>query len=358
MFEVSKFNMGGQDIYVKDAQARQLISGLQSDVVGANQRINTLDLRTKNVINFDYTVFVGDDFLSGYGLQYPSTQNWGYLFSQIVKCSKARFLANPGMGFCNQGTNGLNAASYLVDSASSIEDKAKVTCVIVCLGFSDRTYSSETIRENVRTFWGQCGSIFPNANFVYLVNPTFGCMTRDNMFALYDVSTLSKITTIDSWWWFMLHYGQFQEDRIHLNQYGQERMSKYLFSSLTGGRVYTGVTSNMSLGGGWTVEFKTECDKIQLLVAGDYPQETDQVKVGEFADGMFEANGPGRVGPFNKFRHLAAIDIGPNNFGVVLWDNNSKDILVRAMWQLANSTHLSTGYFHYNELISPSILFG
>lgn len=362
MFEVSKFNMGGQDIYVKDAEARRLISNLQNDVAQKNEQLTNniaaLDLRTKNVINFDYTVFVGDGYLTGHGLDSPGTQNWGKLFSQHAGCSKTYFLGNASMGFCNPGHNGKNAVEYIEQSAASVPDRPGVTCVVCCMGLSDREYKNDDIETNVRAFWQAVGRLYPKAKKVFLVNPAFGCMSASKLYTMYDTAAFNGVITVDSWWWLLLHYGQFQADRFNPNYYGQARIAQYLYTNLLGGKVYTGINSNMSLGGGWTVDFKTECDKIQLLVAGNYPEDTNEVKVGEFAEGMFQAIGANDNTPPDNFNTLAFMDNGYTNIGLVLWRHGDRGIYVRALTQTGTSGEYSHGYFKCYQEISPAILFG
>ena len=121
------------------------------------------------VLNSEKTVFVGDSYATGENPNSDTLTPWCDVMAGLMGLSSAQYnvVAEPGSGFCRQGTAGHTFLTKLQAVISSITNKDLVKNVIVCGGYNDNTYSVNDIKSAISTFVSYCNTQFPNAT-VYL----------------------------------------------------------------------------------------------------------------------------------------------------------------------------------------------
>lgn len=337
------------------------LSGIDTSISGLTTKVNGLQTETKDVLSFNNIVYIGDSYLDGYLLPSPSTQNWGAVFTNIVKPSYKYYMSNGGGGFCNRGnSSGKNAADYLQAKAPEIQNKDNITAVICCLGFNDRGYTGDEITPKADQFWNLCNSIFPNAKKIFFVNPSFGSLDSNKIAAMCRSASSKGAIVIDSWWWLLFNSSQFSSDYIHPNQSGQNLIARYLYTCLHGGRPQTSAYYKLPASNGFINNIIAKNDDILLFIEGEYSWNEPFKQVASWGDKIFITQGVGWKGAANAYRDMVPFTEGDSAwvFGFVQWYRNDNPIYVSSMANINSPSTYSKGPVSFYRPLHQTMLFG
>ena len=124
-----------------------------------NSLLQTYSLKNRHII------CIGDSYLTGStnGQQY-ATDGWAdYLINDFNLTESYKF-GDGGSGFVVTGHNGKNFITLITDNLSQIADKTKITDIICCGGYNDRTVNLQVLINAINQFINTCKTNFPNAN--------------------------------------------------------------------------------------------------------------------------------------------------------------------------------------------------
>ena len=186
------------------------------------------------------TIFVGDSYL------YAST-NYGDIYKTLVglpDSSYYRFASN-GAGFVATGTGGKTFLQVLQDNISNVTDKTAIKQIIVGSGINDAQYSStiNDMNNAISSFLAYCKTNFPNA-MVYICLFGFNVTTSNDggtkrynlgKYVHYSYSNYYQYDNyvfIKSSPYWLRDSTFFNDDNLHPNDNGQNRIARRLVSAL------------------------------------------------------------------------------------------------------------------------------
>lgn len=222
MKEVSKFNIIGEEVYVKDIIARQ-------DVEKLNKRISNLKRRY---------IFVGDSYAVGVGS--GEEFGWSYLVPRYLGLTSSDYYTacKGGIGFLG-GTTFLNEIKSI---SSSIGDKNSITDIIVFGGFNDHNFQKEEILNAIKSFCEYCNSTYPKAT-ISIGEIGWSCEESikyglvNNVLVAYSQCGRYGAKYVCGCEYIMHDYSMFNSDWIHPSTKGYLMLANYLSSAVLNGSV-------------------------------------------------------------------------------------------------------------------------
>ena len=206
MPDVSKFNIAGKTINVKDAYARQQIANWK------NNLSSVLDLKKRKM------VIIGDSYATGHGI----TENTWSKQLQNACANGTVVNAYGGAGFTPQDNT-----FYSLLNNVSVSDPDSITDVVCCGGYNDKESTSGTIQIAIATFCQLAKTKFPNA-MIHIGCMGWSCNTSDarkisnivwDAYAMgASANGARPLTGLET----VLHaYTNFSDDGFHPSQIGQ-----------------------------------------------------------------------------------------------------------------------------------------
>lgn len=125
----------------------------------------TLESIIAPFLNSEVTIMLGDEL--GIGIPFPPKSDGWCDFAKKhlnIKDNEYFKFVEQNSGFNNQGVNGHTFQQLLEANISQIPNPSLVKRIIVCGGYSDRTYTTADISNNIKYFCDYCKSKFPNAD--------------------------------------------------------------------------------------------------------------------------------------------------------------------------------------------------
>ena len=242
--DVTKFELLGETIQIKDKIARDNISILNERVTNNESSIQTNenDISTlKHTIgNYDLSnvVMIGDSYLNGGGSTNPLTDNWGDLLSIYLEINNYRKYPNGGGGFIVKGALDQNFISMVSPGGyvyNNEQNKNNVKTVIVMGGINDGEVSGDTLRATVSSFIEALRNCFPNAKPLIIYNFTPVPMYYPHIYGICKAcADYGLDTPQNSFWWLWNGNDIFNSDNIHPNTLGYKRGTQILASWIKG----------------------------------------------------------------------------------------------------------------------------
>lgn len=242
--DVTKFELLGETIQIKDKIARDNISVLNEKVTNNETSIQTNenDISTlKHTIgNYDLSnvVMIGDSYLNGGGSTNPLTDNWGDLLSIYLNINNYRKYPNGGGGFIVKGALDQNFISMVSPGGyvyNNEQNKNNVKTVIVMGGINDGEVSGDTMRATVSSFIQALRNCFPNAKPLIIYNFTPVPMYYPHIYGICKAcADYGLDTPQNSFWWLWNGNDIFNSDNIHPNTLGYKRGTQILASWIRG----------------------------------------------------------------------------------------------------------------------------
>lgn len=198
-----------------------------------------LSIINDSVLNRKF-LFVGDSYMLGYSQS-------GALYTPFTKYIKENSgldiesVATSGAGFANAGTGPNEGKNFLQTLQTYTGVKSKITDIVVCGGYNDRTHNSVDITNAIKTFINYVHDNFVNAKihvgFIgWSLNPNEYEALR-NTIQIYASSGLYGMAYIYGSSSIMHQISYFDNDGIHPNNLGQNMIGTYLASYLCGGQI-------------------------------------------------------------------------------------------------------------------------
>lgn len=152
MSDVSKFNVLGKIVNIKDTVARNLISTLTSTV-------NTLTNRVSALEDNGITILIGDSYGEGY-TPHGTIKSWIGFVKDFLG-GEYKTSAIGGAGFLN-GTTFITQLNNLYNSMTATE-RSRVRRVLVAGGYNDGLKDFDELTTAVETFGFRAKQLFPKA---------------------------------------------------------------------------------------------------------------------------------------------------------------------------------------------------
>ena len=250
MKEVSKIDLMGEELLIKDETGRQSIEELKTET---NNKIREVNEKINKIGNKKY-LFIGDSYMAGY-------TNEGMIESfarkVINRCGlDATVLAIGGEGFAHYGPNG----NFETRLNSYTGDKSAITDIYVIGGYNDMGHSTNEIIDGIANFLANVKTNYVNAKVTigfigWSIFPSDYTKLQRALRAYSNCSISYPFAFINNLE-YALHYSAFfSSDKIHPNANGQLAISKYLQSYIMGGTVdvvYESKTAEIEISNGYS----------------------------------------------------------------------------------------------------------
>jgi lysophospholipase L1-like esterase len=282
--DVTKFELLGETIQIKDKIARDNISILNERVTNNETSIQTNenDISTlKHTIgNYDLSnvVMIGDSYLNGGGSTNPLTDNWGDLLSIYLEINNYRKYPNGGGGFIVKGALDQNFISMVSPGGyvyNNEQNKNNVKTVIVMGGINDGEVSGDTMRATVSSFIEALRNCFPNAKPLIIYNFTPVPMYYPHIYGICKAcADYGLDTPQNSFWWLWNGNDIFNSDNIHPNTLGYKRGTQILASWIRGYEFIPPTSGKITEKGlNWVIRFID--GKCSIFVSGTLSDTTN-----------------------------------------------------------------------------------
>lgn len=282
--DVTKFELLGETIQIKDKIARDDISILNERVTNNESSIQTNenDISTlKHTIgNYDLSnvVMMGDSYLNGGGSTNPLTDNWGDLLSIYLNINNYRKYPNGGGGFIVKGALDQNFITMVSPGGyvyNNEQNKNNVKTVIVMGGINDGEVSGDTMRATVSSFIEALRNCFPNAKPLIIYNFTPVPMYYPHIYGICKAcADYGLDTPQNSFWWLWNGNDLFNSDNVHPNTLGYKRGTQILASWIKGYDFIVPTTGKITEKGlNWYIRFID--GKCSILVSGTFSDATN-----------------------------------------------------------------------------------
>lgn len=236
MADISKIQIGTGTYNVKDEQARNDISSINTEITSINNKLNN-----------DRIICIGDSY--GVGTTYGGTiDGWCDRLKTLRNISNENYykFVEGQSGFTRAGLNGHTFQSLLEANINSISHPETITKVIVCGGHNEYDATGEALNSAISYFINYCKQHFVNAKiYVGMIgnnsNTTaFGKSVRTAIYTtilrsyqncvLYGGIYLNGIQNI------MHDYKDFMsEDGVHPNNTGYNFLTGYINNAINNG---------------------------------------------------------------------------------------------------------------------------
>lgn len=364
MSEVTKFNLFGQDVTIKDSTGRQQISSTNKRVDSVVQQLRRANTNiTKNStaislgVNLSYTVILGDSYTEGYLLPDPENDNWAAQFVKLAKIPKHQIFGQGGTGFGKTGDlQQFNATTYFNKIKTEIESPEDVTAFIVCLGWNDRS-NQAVLSENVDKFWSTVKAYLPNAKLLYFVNPSFTVLRKQCLDILYDRAEAAGVITFNSYYWQLLDAASFNADRVHPSKEGAYRIAGNLLSCLCGGSVYHYAAIGLeNVADGWTANITSINEMVYIFATGTKQGNSNTLTVGSWPQKIFDGNG-GSTSPQISGSQLVQFTNSDLNFGYFMWNHGDTTLACKSMYKVGTSSPQYSAGRAVLNIALPAVMF-
>ena len=203
-----------------------------------NSAVSTLNARIDNIVNQKW-VFVGDSYAEGYNPD-GNVTGWTTLLKTAMGLDSdtCTILQAGGAGFANPS----NKYETMIGNATA--DNA-VTDVLICGGYNDLTYSESDIFNGMSATKTAILAKYPNVKNIYIgfiggcANEYHGDIHIRVSYYANSCNTLG-LTYMPNLEYALFNVGYLGSDKIHPNSYGQNAITKAIYSALHGGFTYTG----------------------------------------------------------------------------------------------------------------------
>lgn len=234
MNEFDKINILGTNINVKDTTARNNITNLTNELDSTNTRVSDLQNQITLMRDRCY-IFISDSYGDGYT---PEGTIDNTYIKQIINKINSKYALNlhkGGASFSNVNNNFLT----LLKNAN-IENKNKITNIVVLGGYNDNGYPLSQIMLGIDNFFEYAKTNYPNA-LITLGNVGYSIHSD-------QVSNHVKVTNAYSFksgsnggvylnnCENILHSTEYMaSDGYHPNQAGHDRLANYCYEALITG---------------------------------------------------------------------------------------------------------------------------
>lgn len=233
---VSHFNVDGQTIDIKDADARESVEALEEESTRyARNRLTGVKI-----------LCIGDSFLRGTGGTVG--RGWGYYLAENTGAD-CKIYQNAGGGFIDgggetsdyTGETFVDIIQHVVNDFTSAE-RNEFEWVVCAGGWNDgrdASYNESTLTSAISSFCQTCRTYFPRARIALIPLKGTAAMTSDNRVKAYDVWVREGMaqgvyTSISPMDWFTGRDSYDAGDSIHLNDAGYALCGQYIASMLYG----------------------------------------------------------------------------------------------------------------------------
>lgn len=237
-----------------------------SDISALKNQVSVLNNNT-----FKKILLIGDSYLAGFGLSAPSTQNYGYLLSQMLIGSgkTIAYKGVSGAGFSTTLEN--NFYSILQTYASTL---SSYDLVIFCGGFNDAQNSGKNW-ASITSGINQCASYIKSHGnaAIYVMFVGLGSSFGYSANAAYAFSAYASNVNVCSVAGSpcVLHdyRSDYLADTIHPSVVGQQKLAKAVYSAIFSGSCYNGGFALLP-SGTYSLMETIEGETVRVSVLGSY----------------------------------------------------------------------------------------
>lgn len=295
--DVSKIEMFGTALNIKDSDARSSIgrltnniSQLQGNVSQLQGNVSEITNSIKNIYDFSNIVIIGDSFTAGDGLTNPLYENWAAKFCDKVGAITKHIFGYGGIGFITRSSaaGGRNLPEAILYAAESVPDKNGVKCVIVQGGRNDAVQSYGDGYSSANSFVQNCKSVFPNAKIIALYDLNYDIVDRNrHNGGAAAFSDNGCMCTYNAYTWLPFREDILQADHIHPTAYGANLIANWFLQDIMGGE--WGYTKAIS-GSGFSGWVNISNGQMELVLEGNETRNGPDVTLGNFPSGTYFTN--------------------------------------------------------------------
>lgn len=236
MSDVSKFNVMGEIVNVKDTSARSSLATLRTDT---NNKINAINNRLDHE---EITLLVGDSYGNGYTPE-GQIEGWTVRLARLLTGRVLHKSVN-GAGFLAKGDGGATFQSILTDLRRQITnaDIPYVSRIIIGGGFNDQFGDVSDIVSSITRFSNYAKSTFPKAKISILVlgwgaNPGQRTNIYNTVFnAYYNGASRNGLGYCEDCCYALHDYSRFSSDGFHPNSAGMNALTFAINSYIANNR--------------------------------------------------------------------------------------------------------------------------
>lgn len=213
-----------------------------------DQNKQEIDKKIDNILN-EEIIIVGDSYLTGQGLDNPSTENFGYILMQKLGLDESKFhiCGEGGSSFTNAGNQG-RTWIQIVEEKSSEVSANNITKIIFAGGYNDiNATNPQQIDHAMELCVKKCKELFPNAKIYIDLIGNNGATTsagsnarnllKNRIYNVYSKCYKYGAIFIDKGQLALQNYTLYEnhENKVHPNSTGQQEIANWLYQQLVFG---------------------------------------------------------------------------------------------------------------------------